>query len=572
MGGLTQTKVMTYRNTLSPWLLAMPLVLAVFFFFLLPYGASFVPLVRVPLVRSNAFGTGESSSLWKNTALLDITFFTFKQAFLSVLVALALGLPGAWLIGSKRSRGTPLFRILTAIPFAMPSILVVLGFVLFFGNSGWVNKLAGTLLGAREGPIRILYRPGAIILAHGFYNFPLVIRLAGDGLARVRRTYAPAAASLGASPFMTALTVLFPLSLPAIMSAALLVFLYSFTSFAVVLVLGGGPASTTLAVEIYRYARIFLNYHSAAVLALLETLIAVSVFIVYAVIGRKSREVKTGIAELDIDERGGSVPLKITMILYSVVIAFFILGPLVSIALESFLYQPSRSAAQVLSFRWWSSLGLSSRGDTLLPALLRSLALAFCSSTLACVLAILAAGSLAINEGRTGNHVRSNLTRFFAAAPVVSSGIVLGFGWLIVYGRKSSPLALIILHCVIALPFAFNFIHEGFRSLPAETMNAATVLGAGPVRSIVTVALPLSAGRIRSAWGFAAALSLGELNIVMMLGMENWETLPLYIYRAVGAYRYGTACAAGTLLMLCCAACFLLSDYTAGKNSNRKSF
>ncbi len=117
-----------------------------------------------------------------------------------------------------------------------------------------------------------------------------------------------------------------------------------------------------------------------------------------------------------------------------------------------------------------------------------------------------------------------------------------------------------ILHGVSAMPFAFNFISEGFRSLPANTLNAAAVFGADPLRGLLTTALPLSLPRVRSAWGFAAALSLGELNAVMMLGMEGWETLPLYIYRAVSAYRYGTACAAGTLLILCCAAGFLFSE------------
>jgi thiamine transport system permease protein len=122
----------------------------------------------------------------------------------------------------------------------MPPILVVLGFVLFFGNSGWVNRFFMTALGTEEGPLRLLYRPAAIVLAHGFYNFPLVIRLVGDGLSQTKNTYGAAAASLGASGFKTTLTILLPLSLPAVASASLLTFLYSFTSFSVVLVLGGG--------------------------------------------------------------------------------------------------------------------------------------------------------------------------------------------------------------------------------------------------------------------------------------------------------------------------------------------
>ena len=530
--------------------LAAPCIAAVFFAFILPYCASFW----------QAF-TGKLTIL-ENASLLHITAFTIKQAFLSVLVSLALGLPGAWYLGSGKPH--PILRTMSALPFAMPSILVVLGFVLFFGNSGWVNWLIGAITG-REGPLRILYKPGAIILAHGFFNFPLVVRLAGDGLARVRKSYAPAAANLGSSPLMTAFYIILPLAIPSLMAASLLVFLYSFTSFAVVLVLGGGPASTTLPVEIYRHAKIFLNYHNAGALALVETLIAISIFLAYVFFGRKARETET-----DIEDQGFEIVKSsgsrfnigsLLLTLYCLFAALFILGPIFSIILESFLWQPSRSAVKVISFIWWRSLG-----ETCLPSLFRSLLLAFISASAACILAILSAGSVKIldmqGKWKRSNFPLANIIRFTSAAPIVSSGIVLGLGWLILYGRHLSfaPLSLVILHSVIALPFAFNSIAEGFRSLPENTLAAASVLGASPIRMIFTIAIPLSFKRVCSAWGFAAALSLGELNSVMMLGMEKWETLPLYIYRAAGAYRYGTACSAGTLLILSCAACLLLSE------------
>jgi len=538
-------------RTRFQWIFALPLVLSVSFFFILPYGASLTPLA----------GGGEAISIFKNSAFLSITFFTLKQSFFSVLVSLLLGLPGALFAGSGKSRFSPLFRIIFSIPFAVPSILAVMGFVLFFGNSGWVNTFLKFITGSTEGPIRILYKPEAIILAHGFFNFPLVIRLVGDGIARAKKSYASAAANLGASPFMTSLTVILPLSLPAILSSILLVFLYSFTSFTVVLVLGGGPASTTLAVEIYRHARIFLNYRNAGVLALAETLIAVSVFCAYIFFGRKSGQIKSEIEEQYPDIKVYSSGIKILVLIYVTLIGIFILGPLVSVILESFLFQNSRSALPAFGFRWWHMV------DTWLPALFRSLLLALLSSLLSCLLAISAAQSIKISEKKR-NNILSGFIRFCASAPVVSSGIVLGLGWLILYGRRSSPLVLILLHGIMALPFSFNSIYEGFRSIPDNTLDAASVLGAGHFRSLITVTLPLSRGRIRSAWAFAAALSLGEINTVIMLGMENFETLPLYIYRAMGAYRYGTACAAGTLLILCCTACFLFSEYAAGKTSS----
>jgi len=544
---------MTTRRSVSAWLLALPLVMAVLFSFIIPYGASFW----------NAFNSREKISVFENTVLLHITLFTIKQAFLSLLVSLAIGLPGAWIIGNSQSRFTPIVRAVTAIPFAMPSILVVLGFVLFFGNSGWINRFLALIPGGS--PLRILYKPAAIILAHGFFNFPLVIRLAGDGIARARKAYGPAASALGASPLICVLTIILPLGFPAVMSAALLVFLYSFTSFAVVLVLGS-TASTTLAVEIFRHARVFLNYHNAGALALIETLIAVSVFLTYVFFRKKSGEIKVDVENRSPEEKKATTASRFLAIAYGVFAAFFIIGPIGSVVLESFLYRPSRSASEVLGLVWWRAIFPGGwwdalRGDSILSALFRSLFLAFSSATAACVLAIFGAFSVKLLEEKGGTAAFAGVVRFFAAAPLVSSGIVMGLGWLILYGGNLPPQALILLHGINALPFAFNSISEGFRSLPANTLNAALVSGATPLRALFTTALPLSLSRLRSAWGFAAALSLGELNAVMMLGMEKWETLPLYIYRATGAYRYGNACAAGTLLIAVCGVCLFFSEW-----------
>jgi len=523
-------------------LFALPLIVTVLFAFIIPYSASFWAFL----------GSRDAITIWKNSSLLHITLFTLKQAFFSVLLSLAIGLPGAWLIGTGKS---PLIRTFSSIPFAIPSILTVLGFVLFFGNSGWLNRLIFAFFGVA--PLRILYKPEAVILAHAFLNFPLVIRLVGDGLARIRKAYSPTAASLGASPSVTALTVILPLALPSLMASALLVFLYSFTSFAVVLVLGGGPATTTLSVEIYRYARIFLNYPNAGALAFVETLIAILAFLAYLFFGRKSIGIKIDTHERVYDDKKPSLISKIITIAYFGFMAVFVLGPIISIIVESFLYRPSRSASMFLSLTWWRSLG-----GTCIPAFFRSIVLAFFSASLACAISFFGAGTVKLLEGQ-GKAFGVSLFRFMATAPLVSSGIVLGLGWLIVYGRgvSSFPLSLVFLHALIALPFAFNSITEGFRSLPENILNAALVSGDPPFRMLLTTALPLSLPRIRSAWGFAAALSLGELNAVMMLGIQDWETLPLYIYRAVGAYRYGNACAAGTLLILGLTAGLFLSEW-----------
>jgi thiamine transport system permease protein len=157
----------------------LPMGLVVFCF-LLPYGAAL----------SSSFSKGFEyirEVIVDKSDLSKTILFTFGQAFLSTLLALALGLPGAWFLGKTNSRWKKVLRALTGIPFALPSILVVLGFVLFFGNAGWLNKIIMLITGKDEGPIRILYKPAAIILAHAFYNFPLVIRLVGDSISRINK-------------------------------------------------------------------------------------------------------------------------------------------------------------------------------------------------------------------------------------------------------------------------------------------------------------------------------------------------------------------------------------------------
>jgi thiamine transport system permease protein len=524
---------------------ALPPLVAVLVVFILPYGASI----------TGALGNREQGVL-PVTSLIATVGFTLRQALFSTLAALALGLPGAWFMGTSGSRFSRVLRIISAVPFALPSILVVLGFVLFFGNAGWVNRLGMTLTHAQEGPFRILYKPQAIILAHGFYNFPLVIRLVGDGISRIRRAYAPAAATLGAAPLKTAFTVLLPLAFPSLVAASLMVFLYSFTSFAVVLVLGGGPAATTLAVEIYRYARISLDFHNAGILALLETSIAALIFAGYLFFEGKAQVLPVDTIERPLETSGTRLGAAVR-ILYTLGILVLVLGPLLSILGESFLMRSSWAAAPSISLKWWRALGERS-----IPALFRSLILAFLAATLACILAMCAAGTVKYADQGGKVSFLGTLLRIYTTAPLASSGIVLGLGWLSLYGRTHARSigALVMIHGVSALPFAFHALSHGLKSVPIDTLHAASVCGAGPVLQILSVALPLSARRLRSAWGFSAALSLGELNTLMMLGFDDWETLPLLIYRAVGSYRYGTACAAGTLLILICGFCFYLAQ------------
>src|SRR5574337_1450490 len=84
----------------------------------------------------------------------------------------------------------------------------------------------------------------AILIAHTFFNVAVVVRVVGTFWASLDPRIAEAAATLGASPWRRAREITLPLLAPALAAAAAIVFLFSFTSFGIVLILGGVRYST----------------------------------------------------------------------------------------------------------------------------------------------------------------------------------------------------------------------------------------------------------------------------------------------------------------------------------------
>src|SRR5574341_58560 len=236
-------------------LYALPLAFfALFYFYPLAsiIGVSMDPAMFQALTESNT---------WR------VVGFTFWQAALSTLLTLAVGLPAAYLVARYNFRGKDLLRALTAVPFVMPTLVVAAGFNALIGERGWVN-LGLTALGLPSFTIAGL---GAILLAHIFYNTTIVIRLVGDFWSHLDPRLTQAARTLGAASWQTFLRITLPLLSPALFAAALLVFIFDFTSFGVILVLGG-PRFATLEVEIYRQTLAFFNLPAAATLTLLQLL------------------------------------------------------------------------------------------------------------------------------------------------------------------------------------------------------------------------------------------------------------------------------------------------------------
>jgi thiamine transport system permease protein len=244
-------------------LAALPLIfLAVFYFF---------PLFKILDLSFRPEGRFDSTGLLAivtHGRYLHVIWFTLWQAVVSTVLTLLIGLPGAYVFARYRFPAKSLVLSLTSVPFVLPTLVVAAAFRALLGPAGLANTVLADHLPWLP-QINIDQTVWFILLAHVFYNYTLVVRLVGGFWSRLQPALVEAARTMGASPIRAFREVTLPLLMPAIFAAGLLVFVFCFTSFGVVLILGG-PRLATIEVEIYRQAVHIFNLPLAATLSIFK--------------------------------------------------------------------------------------------------------------------------------------------------------------------------------------------------------------------------------------------------------------------------------------------------------------
>jgi len=521
-----------------------------------------IPLASV--VYKAAGAGSEMLEIVKSPYYRGILAFSLEQAALSTFFSILLGLPGAYFLGRHHFPGKKLLKSISTVPFVLPSILAVLGFILVFGNSGLINSFRDSISGGNKPPWKILYSLKAIILAHVFYNFPLTLRIVGDAWASLPQSQYSAARSLGAGPIKAFLTVDLPRIIPAIMTAAVITFLYCFLSFAIILVLGGGPQFATLEVEVYRLIKFQLDFSKGSGLALIESIIALGLLAVYSSIDTILRKrTADDVYTVKLREPGEITGWKlIPALIYLIPALFLISAPLISIAFYSFLSRATRSANLQFSLYHWKTLfGNGGIGASVpLLAVLRTFTL---GAVVAGITTITAALGGWYTSRRGGGFVKLFESMLFL--PMGISSVILGLGYLMITnripgGRVVRLAALTAAHSIIALPFAYRIISGRLKQISRRMPQAAQALGASPLKTFITIELPLARGALITAGIFTLALSAGELNATIILAPADFTTITLAIYRMIGSYNISGACALGTVLMILSIISFITID------------
>ncbi|MCG8350792.1 MAG: iron ABC transporter permease [Chloroflexales bacterium] len=549
--------------------------------FLIPIAfLAFFFLYPLAVVFQFSFAEGAQGilALLREGYYLRVFWFTVWQALLSTVLTLALALPAAYVFARYEFPGKALLRAISTAPFVMPTVVVAAAFSALLGPRGLLNSWLQNVFSLDQPPIQIQNTLAIILLAHVFYNYTIVLRLVGGFWSNLDTRLEQAAAVLGANRWRVLVEITLPLIFPALGAAALLIFIFTFTSFGVIIILGG-PRFATVEVEIYRQTAQLLQLDIAAALSLVQLGCTLLFTLFYTRLAARSA------VPLDLRPRHGIQRRLLTwrartLAAVNILVLLLLLGaPLLALALRSVTVAGRDASGYTLEY--YAALTENRTGSIFyvppLTALTNSLIFAGLTALLALLIGGLAAYLLAEQETRsqrrqTGSRpaslVASLLDTLFTlplgTSPVtLGLGLLLGFSVPLLAGLRASPLLIPVAHTLVALPFVVRVLLPVLRGLDPRLREAAAVLGAAPGRVWCEVDLPLIFPALLTGVVFAFTVSLGEFGATLIIARPEYPTLPIVIYRLLGqpgAINYGQALALSTILMLTTAVSFLLLE------------
>lgn len=490
-------------------------------FFVLPVTG----MVSRGFVTDGALDLGGVLEVLGRPRTLRVLWFTVWSSAVATTVAVLLGLPAAYATHRLRWPGRRVVRACLLVPFVLPTVVVGVAFRQLLGEAGPLGFLG------LDGTAR------AILAGLVFFNVAVVIRGVGAAWESLDARPGEAAAALGASPAQVFRTVTWPQLRPAVVSSASVVFLFCATAFGVVLTLGG-LRYASVETEIYLLTVQRLDLQAAAALSVVQLLAVTALLLLAARLRAVPDATVTRRAPAPRrPRRADTVPLVLT----ALVLAFVAL-PVVALVTGSLRPDGSWSleAYRALSGRG-SAPGQG--GTALLVPVTEALVTSLRTAVDATWMALLLGGLLALlltrrSRSRTERRVRSVLDGLFML-PLGVSAVTLGFGFLITLDEppldlRDSPILIPLAQALVALPLVVRTLVPVLSGVDDRLRQAAASLGAGPVRTLVTVDLPVVWKPLLAAGGFAFAVSLGEFGATSFLARPDDPTLPVVIFRLIG--------------------------------------
>jgi thiamine transport system permease protein len=501
------------------WLGTLPVVY-ISLFFALPIAALAQEVISVSIP-----GRFQESNLWAST--VEVAFGASVQALLSALVAVVVGFPLAGLLVNYEFPFRAALQSLVYVPFVLPTLVTGIA----------IRQMLGGVIS-----------PGLLLLvvAHAYVNLAVIVRVVGSAWQGIDRRLIISAQTLGATPAKVLTSIVIPLIKSAILRAFALVFVFSFSSLGLVLVLGGGQQ--TLETRLLRQVSLLVDFPAAAVTASMQLFVVLAVLLL------------TGRSKSEINQPTRFAPKQLPKSMYGAVviaIAAFT-APLIWLLHSSF------STSQGISLSNWN---LVLRDFQTWQALGNSIEIALITAGLTAVIGIAAA--MAVNSGR--------LSKFSGVlvVPLSVSSVTIGLGLLLAV--RSREILVVpdwllpsIAHSLVALPFVVAILLPPVKALDFKWNTAAAALGAKPLQAQATAIMPILKAALPAVFSLSVAISLGEFGAASFLADYENPTLSVVLLRLLNRPAVEAAGMASVLAVILMIATILLTliwqQYESSKN------
>lgn len=480
--------------------------------------------------------------VWQDSYLQHVVVFSFSQAFLSALLSMIIGLVFARAFFYQKFWGKSFLLKVFSLTFVLPALVVVLGLLGIYGHSGWLANFC-ILLGVDWKPN--IYGLSGILIAHLFFNIPLASRVFLQALSSIPNQQRQLGAQLMIRGWQFIRIIEWSYIRPQILPTFALIFMLCFTSFTIVLTLGGGPRYTTLEVAIYQAILFEFDLPKAAIFAVLQCLFCIGLLGISSLFSSKTL-MPLNLCHFWQDKQSSAV--KIWQVFCLTIVLSFLLLPLIYMIVSG------------LQWDIWKIIGQNMQ---LWQAFIYSLIIAPSSALCAIIFSLtllFLARYLAWRKYRYLANMVTNIGMIVLAIPtlVVALGL---FIYLQNIKFQQWHLFLIVVLCnsLVAMPFIMRTLSAPMLSI-MQYEQLCQSLGMRGWKRWYTVEWPLLSSPIRYAFALACALSLGDFTAIALFGNQEFTSLPYLLYQQLGSYQINEASVTALILLLLCALLFLVIE------------
>ena len=527
-------------------------------------------LVVRSFIKEGHFSLESFSRIYSYRMNLECLKNTLIVSALAMIVGVLIAFPLAWLVGRTNLYGKGFFRTLFVMTYMVPPYVGAMAWMrLLNPKVGTLNAFLQKIFSLSEMPFNI-YSIGGLVWVLATFYYPFAFITISRAMERMDPSLEEASRVSGASPLKTLFTVTLPLMLPSIVSSGLLVFVAAMSCYGIPSIIGAPGKIYTVTTRIAEYVSIGSDEGLSDATALAVFLMLLSILILFVsdiIVGKKNYVTISGksVRPATVDLGKWRIPITILVSLFSFVIVIL---PFLTVFATSFTQNMGKSVFESGNFttKYWS---LIFSRDSIISSIKNSLTSGVLAATIGMVVCVIMAYLLK-RTNQKGNKIPDFLITLGSGTPsvVIALALVMTMSGRFKINIYNTIWIMVVAYMIKYMMMGMRPVVSGFSQVAPQLEEAAQVSGAGWLRRMKDVVLPLIVPSIVAGWFLIFMPSFYELTMSNLLYSDKTKTLgvDLYLYQTYHSQQTASALAGG-ILILVVVVNFIIRKLSKGKFS-----